>query len=132
MGTYVCEKCGAAVSKMQLHICAKPPAPTPDSILCDAKAFIAANGPGETTRLITARERTHGDFGANAQIIQSTTQLWRHHVGWSTLDTAQMYALEMIAVKIGRILCGKPDHKDSWNDIAGYATLVAQRCKSES
>jgi len=36
-------------------------------------------------------------------------------------------ALDMIAHKIGRIVNGDPDYEDSWRDIAGYATLVADR-----
>lgn len=39
----------------------------------------------------------------------------------------QMETLDMIAHKIGRILNGDPDYEDSWRDIAGYATLVADR-----
>jgi hypothetical protein len=33
------------------------------------------------------------------------------------------------AHKIGRILAGNPDHKDHWDDIAGYTTLVARELK---
>ena len=36
-------------------------------------------------------------------------------------------ALEMIAVKMARILNGDPNCHDSWHDIAGYAKLVADR-----
>ena len=39
----------------------------------------------------------------------------------------QMLALDMIAVKISRILSGNPSHKDSWVDIAGYAKLISDR-----
>jgi hypothetical protein len=35
----------------------------------------------------------------------------------------------MIAHKIGRILNGDPDYIDSWDDIAGYAKLVADRLR---
>jgi hypothetical protein len=43
------------------------------------------------------------------------------------LDDDQSEALEMIAHKIARILNGDPNYVDSWLDIAGYATLVAER-----
>jgi hypothetical protein len=43
------------------------------------------------------------------------------------LEDDQAEALEMIANKIARILNGDPDYADSWTDIAGYATLVAER-----
>jgi hypothetical protein len=37
----------------------------------------------------------------------------------------QKEGLHMILHKIGRIVNGDPDYVDSWLDIAGYATLVA-------
>ena len=43
------------------------------------------------------------------------------------LDPDQREALEMIAHKIARIVNGDPNYADSWVDIAGYATLVADR-----
>lgn len=45
----------------------------------------------------------------------------------AALSPYQREALEMIATKIGRVLTGNPDNEDSWRDIAGYATLVADR-----
>jgi hypothetical protein len=39
----------------------------------------------------------------------------------------QLLALDMIAVKISRIIHGNAAHRDSWLDIAGYAKLVADR-----
>jgi hypothetical protein len=36
-------------------------------------------------------------------------------------------SLEMTATKIGRILNGNPNLHDSWHDIKGYITLVADR-----
>lgn len=43
------------------------------------------------------------------------------------LEPDQDDALSMIAVKISRILNGDPNYSDNWHDIAGYATLVADR-----
>ena len=34
-------------------------------------------------------------------------------------------ALEMIALKMSRAIMGDPQHEDNWDDIAGYATLIA-------
>ena len=45
----------------------------------------------------------------------------------ATLSPDQDDALTMIAVKISRIVNGDPDYSDNWRDIAGYATLVADR-----
>jgi hypothetical protein len=35
----------------------------------------------------------------------------------------------MICHKMARIMNGDPNYVDSWADIAGYATLVANRLK---
>jgi hypothetical protein len=38
-----------------------------------------------------------------------------------------MEALDMIAVKISRILTGDPNYSDNWHDIQGFAKLVENR-----
>jgi hypothetical protein len=43
----------------------------------------------------------------------------------------QAEALDMICHKLGRIVNGDPDYADSWDDIAGYAKLVADRLKGD-
>ena len=43
------------------------------------------------------------------------------------MDSDQLEALEMICHKMARIMNGDPNYSDSWLDIAGYATLVADR-----
>ena len=47
------------------------------------------------------------------------------------LQADQAEALHMICHKIARIVNGDPDYIDNWVDIAGYATLVANRLQSE-
>jgi hypothetical protein len=47
------------------------------------------------------------------------------------LTPDQQEALDMIFHKIGRIVNGDPDYADSWIDIAGYATLVADRLEGK-
>lgn len=44
----------------------------------------------------------------------------------------QLQALDMIATKISRIVNGDPNYVDSWTDIAGYATLVADRLRGKT
>lgn len=44
----------------------------------------------------------------------------------------QLVSLDMIAIKISRIVNGNPAHRDSWLDIAGYAMLVADRLQGKS
>lgn len=48
-------------------------------------------------------------------------------IAWLDMESDQKDALYMIIVKMSRILNGDPDYADNWRDIAGYATLVAER-----
>lgn len=80
-----------------------------------------------TTALLAERQKTHGDFAVHAQITCAIKDLMYDYENWERLHVTQREALDMIAHKIGRILAGDPDFKDHWDDIAGYARLVAER-----
>jgi Domain of unknown function (DUF6378) len=80
---------------------------------------------------LTERQKTHGEFPDHAEIAQTLK-----HTIWGfaakrnkKLKPDQAEALDMIAHKVARILNGNPDTHDHWHDIAGYATLVANRLK---
>jgi hypothetical protein len=72
--------------------------------------------------LLAARRTTHGDFSETAAVAQAIKEAFGDRVG--RLPPVQREALEQIAVKIARILCGDPNHPDHWHDIAGYARLA--------
>lgn len=81
------------------------------------------------SEILEERGKQYGDFtvqGATAQAIKNSM---REHIGWNRLSLHQKEALEMIAHKIARILNGSPTLVDSWQDIAGYAQLCADRCR---
>lgn len=81
----------------------------------------------DTAALLAERGKTHGDYGDHAHITQDLKGLMYERY---TINHNHMMreALEMIAHKLGRILAGDPDFRDHWDDIAGYAKLVADRC----
>jgi hypothetical protein len=81
-----------------------------------------------TTELLAERGKTHGDFTDHAMITQNLKDAMHNVQGWAKLSHVQCEALEMIQHKIGRILSGNPNFRDHWDDIAGYARLVADRC----
>ncbi len=81
----------------------------------------------ETKDLLAERGKTNGDFGVHAALTQELKEVMFGVNTYKDLSMVQREALEMIAHKIGRILAGNPDHKDHWDDIAGYAKLVADR-----
>ena len=79
---------------------------------------------GDIEKILAEREKTHGDFTEHSAISQSLKSCLWHREGWLRLSVLQREALEMILHKAARIIAGKPNHADHWQDIAGYATLV--------
>jgi len=75
----------------------------------------------------TLKERgsRYGDFAGHAFITQEIKRAMYYRSNWESLSNDKKEALEMIAHKIGRILNGDPDYKDSWIDIEGYAHLIS-------
>jgi len=77
-------------------------------------------------KILVERGSRYGEFSTHAIITQNLKRQMVLTPNWETLLTSdKKEALEMIAHKIGRILNGDPEYKDSWVDIAGYATLIA-------
>ncbi len=76
--------------------------------------------------VLQERNSTHGDWveqATHSQRLKETLQVLGFN--WSHLQPWQKESLEMIMVKISRIMNGDCNHVDSWQDIAGYAMLVA-------
>jgi len=70
------------------------------------------------------RGKKYGDFRDHAYISQSIKSIMHETDIWHKLSCDKQESLDMIAHKIGRILNGDPEYKDSWHDIVGYAKLV--------
>lgn len=81
-----------------------------------------------TKEILAQRGAEYGDYATMSTTIQA---IKREIHNWDThgIPAPHMEALDMIATKIGRILTGNHDNVDSWDDIAGYATLVANRIR---
>lgn len=83
----------------------------------------------DTIKLLEERFKTHGDFFHQAQITQMLKDAYmRFSTTYTDLNSMEKEALAMIFSKIGRIGAGNPHFKDHWDDIAGYAKLVADSC----
>ena len=76
--------------------------------------------------IFSARELTHGSFREVAGYAQALKTLMRSSRNWERLDVAQAQALEVVADKVARILCGDPAHIDHWQDGSGYFELVVR------
>lgn len=85
-----------------------------------------------TEALLAERGKTHGRFEDHARFTMEVKRVIavaediRAARGLMPLIDTEREALHMIAHKIGRILAGKSDFADHWDDIAGYARLVSR------
>ena len=82
---------------------------------------------------LNERGTRYGEFSGHASVSQRLKGIVRFELSYrdKMLAEDQLEALEMIFHKIARIVNGDPNYADSWIDIAGYATLVANRLEAE-
>ncbi len=88
-------------------------------------------------QVLEERGTRYGVFMGQAQIAQSLHIVLDQGMkltGKTKFDFApdQLEAINMIVNKIARIYNGDPHYSDSWRDIAGYATLVADRLDNDT
>jgi len=78
-----------------------------------------------TEQILQERAKTHGSFSANAKLSQNLKQFIRSQKGYKDMNDVQKESLDMIALKLSRILSGNHRVTEHWDDIAGYCTLVS-------
>lgn len=83
------------------------------------------------TEILAERGKEYGPFDRHATITQQIKRVVYGYADLDRLTDDHREALDMIAHKIGRIVNGNPNNVDSWSDIAGYATLVADRLRKK-
>lgn len=86
---------------------------------------------GGIRKILNERGKRYGEFYVHASISQHLKDVMRGCLKWTDLSEDHKEALEMVQHKVARILNGDPSHIDSWDDIAGYATLVADRLRKD-
>lgn len=89
------------------------------------------------TEILHERGTRYGVFMNQARIAQSLHVVLEQGMkltGKSRFSFApdQLEAVNMIVNKLARIYNGDPHYSDSWRDIAGYATLVADRLDNDT
>ena len=84
--------------------------------------------------ILQERALQYGTFVSLAKTAQEFKSVLYRELGSRNKRLAddQAEALDMIIHKIARIINGNADHVDSWADIAGYATLVAERLQGRT
>lgn len=73
------------------------------------------------------RGKNYGNYREQTTISKNIKEAMQERAKYWEMESDQQDALEMIAVKMSRIVNGDPDYADNWADIAGYATLVKDR-----
>ena len=76
--------------------------------------------------ILNERQTTYGDYADVARTAQNLKHVLRAVGDNYPSKPYQMESLDMICNKLARIVNGDPDYIDSWDDIAGYATLVSK------
>lgn len=84
--------------------------------------------------VLDSRAKDYGKFIEGAEIMQLLKRLVHNYIEdrGTPLAFDQREAIDMIIHKLGRIINGNPDKVDHWVDIAGYATLVADRLQGDA
>ena len=73
--------------------------------------------------LLVEREKTHGDYADVSRVSQALKAALR--LGpFDEIPAIHRESLEMICVKMARIVCGNHHEHDHAADIAGYANLI--------
>ena len=79
---------------------------------------------------LNQRQSQYGSFEDVAMFTEQMVDVMRKGY-YEKLAYNQKMALYMICSKMARIVNGNPNHKDSWHNIAGYATLIDNELESE-
>jgi len=84
--------------------------------------------------VLSDRAKDYGKFIEGAEIMQMLKRMVHGYIEKRQTPLAfdQREAIDMIIHKMGRIINGNPDKVDHWTDIAGYATLVAERLEGNA
>lgn len=72
------------------------------------------------------RCKTHGPFEGQSRIAQMIKASLRSSPRWALMAVEHQEALDMIAVKMSRVVSGDSYFRDHWDDIVGYATRASE------
>jgi len=85
----------------------------------------------DVRKILSDRESVYGSYDEFTQILTELkyVQIQRKKNDWTYY---QSEAMNMILLKIARLINGDPNHVDTWQDIAGYAQLVVDILEEKS
>lgn len=83
--------------------------------------------PKRTAEILDERTPTHGPWPLQSRVAEDLQGALRWPIerhNKAVIPAGVLQALDLISVKLSRIVCGDFTHADHWDDIAGYATLA--------
>lgn len=80
---------------------------------------------------LTQRGQVHGDYVVMCNVIAKLRSVLTASPNWHTMSPVQQETLNMLCVKMGRIVTGDASFADHWLDIEGYAKLARTRSKQK-
>lgn len=83
------------------------------------------------TDILKSRASTHGDVGQMFGLSQMLKTLFRSPTPNKNVPAVVMEAVDMICMKLARVVVGNSTFFDHWADIAGYAELARQHVASQ-
>lgn len=84
----------------------------------------------KTEEILSERGKTNGDYSQMCAVSQEIKESMG--LAQPKYTPYMRESIEMIAHKLSRIAAGDPLTEDHWRDIAGYATLAADRVRDRN
>lgn len=81
--------------------------------------------------LLSERQKTHGNFADVGKTYVKFQNIFNASNKYHKISDSQRLALDMIAVKLSRLLCGDYNFYGHAEDIAGYATLIVKELEAK-
>ena len=73
---------------------------------------------------LAERGSTHGSYPVQAQLSQDLKDVMGESPNWDRLPPHMKETLEMVALKVSRVLTGDFNNPDNFLDLAGYSMLA--------
>lgn len=83
----------------------------------------------EVEETLAIRGERYGSFQTQAVFSQRLKDVMCEGDSWALMSTDKKEVLEMIALKVSRIITGDPEYLDNWHDILGYTQLAINGLK---
>lgn len=87
----------------------------------------------DVARTLAERGSRYGpSYQELAALSQALKRTMRGARNWPVLPADMRESLEMVQLKIARILSGDPDYLDNWHDAIGYLKLIEDRLEDSA